>query len=89
MCFNEIVAIVKKHIDKLDYYNLLAEGAPSDEFDMEILEISRAINFDSSVSEIAKIIARVFKNNFSEATPVKFFIQTATDIKSDFENKWK
>lgn len=84
--FNHAVfAIVKKHIDKLDYYALLAGGAPADEFDLESLEISKAIHADSSVLEIAEIIAQVFEKNFDEATYVNSFMQTAFNIKEELK----
>ncbi len=80
-----VFAIVKKHIDKLDYYALLAGGAPADEFDLESLEISKAIHADSSVLEIAEIIARVFEKNFDEADSVNSFMQTAFNIKEELK----
>ena len=52
--------IVKKYIDQMDYYDLLASGAPSDEFDIESKEISVRIRDDHSVQDIAEIIALVF-----------------------------
>lgn len=39
---------VKKYIDQMDYYALLAGGAPSDEFDMESKEISAGIRYEHS-----------------------------------------
>ena len=80
-----VFAIVKKHIDKLDYYALLAGGAPADEFDLESLEISKAVPADSSVLEIAEIIAQVFEKNFDEAAPVNSFMQTAFNIKEELK----
>lgn len=80
-----VFTIVKKHIDKLDYYALLAGGAPADEFDLESLEISKAIHADSSVLEIAEIIAQVFEKNFDEAAPVNSFMQTAFNIKEELK----
>lgn len=80
-----VFAIVKKHIDKLDYYALLAGGAPADEFDLESLEISKAIHADSSVLEIAEIIAQVFEKNFDEADSVNSFMQTAFNIKEELK----
>ncbi len=38
--------IVKKYIDQMDYYALLASGAPSDEFDIESRGISARIRDD-------------------------------------------
>ena len=80
-----VFAIVKKHIDKLDYYALLAGGAPADEFDLESLEISKAVHADSSALEIAEIIAQVFEKNFDEADSVNSFMQTAFNIKEELK----
>ena len=35
MNYNDIYPIVRRHIDKMDFYGLLADGAPSDEFEIE------------------------------------------------------
>ena len=43
--------IVKKYIDQMDYYDLLASGAPSDEFDIESKEISARIRQEHTVWE--------------------------------------
>ena len=66
-------------------YALLAGGAPADEFDAESLEISKAIHTDSSVFQIAAIIAQVFEKYFGEITPVNSFIQTAINIKEEIK----
>ena len=58
--------VVKKYIDQMDYYGLLASGAPSDEFDIETKEISARINDDHSALDIAVIIASVFNDYFDE-----------------------
>ena len=60
-------------------------AAPADEFDLESLEISKAIHADSSVLEIAEIIAQVFEKNFDEAAPVNSFMQTAFNIKEELK----
>ena len=36
MSADEIYTIVKKYIDQMDHWNLLASGAPKDEFDMYV-----------------------------------------------------
>ena len=60
--------VVKKYIDQMDYYGLLASGAPSNEFDIESKEISARISDDHSVQDIAEIIASVF---FNEINPLR------------------
>ena len=61
-----IFGIVKKYVDKYDFYNLLALGAPYDEYDNESRKISRLISCYSSTYEIAcaiyKVMYRAFGN---------------------------
>ena len=40
--------VIKKYIDQMDYYDLLASGAPSDEFDIESKEISARVQYNHS-----------------------------------------
>lgn len=70
-------SIVKKYIDKMDYYNLLSEGAPQDEFDNESLEISKKIMPDSNTVEVAKVIAEVFNRTFSNNDSYDSFVKYA------------
>ena len=76
--------IVKKYIDQMDYYDLLASGAPSDEFDIESKEISARIRYDHSVQEIAAIIALVFNEYFDEHDDATVFLTVAEQIKNEF-----
>lgn len=57
--------IVKKAIDRADYYNLLQHGAPNDEYDTESEKISERISDTDSVEKIAEIISEVFSRSFS------------------------
>ena len=52
--------IVKKYVDEYDYYGLLRDGAPDDEFISEALRISDRISEDNTIEQIAAIIADVF-----------------------------
>lgn len=61
-----IFSIVKKYIDKYDFYDLLALGAPRDEYDMESHKISRLISCDSTTDEIAKVIYKVLHRAFGD-----------------------
>ena len=83
MDLNTVFPIVKKHIDELDYYGLLAGGAPSDEFDGESKEISAKINVGQSALDIAEIIAEVFNSQFSENEAASTFLSVAEAIKKD------
>ncbi len=75
--------IVKKHIDKMDYFDLLASGAPSDEFDIESKEISARVRCEHSVREIAEIIASVFNEYFDEHDDATEFLSVAEQIKNE------
>ena len=56
-----IFKIIKKYIDKYDFDNLLAMGAPEDEYYPEIAEIVGQITKESTEEEIKTIVAQVFK----------------------------
>ena len=75
--------IVKKFIDQMDYYSLLAGGAPFDEFDIESKKISEIIRYDHSVQEIANIIASVFNEQFGEHDNASAFLSVAEQIKNE------
>lgn len=75
--------IVKKFIDQMDYYSLLAGGAPFDEFDIESKKISKIIRYDHSVQEIANIIASVFNEQFGEHDNASAFLSVAEQIKNE------
>ena len=75
--------VVKKFIDQMDYYALLAGGAPSDEFDIESKKISEVIRCDHSAQEITSIIASVFNKQFGEHNDASVFLSVAERIKSE------
>jgi hypothetical protein len=61
--YNTMFKIVKKAIDELNPYDLLPE-APDDEFDSESSEITRKINENNSIEEIAEIISVTISRTF-------------------------
>ena len=73
--------VIKKCIDQMDYYDLLASGAPADEFDIESKEISARVRYDHSVHDIAEIIASVFHEYFDEQDDATVFLAVAEQIK--------
>ena len=83
MNYNDIYPIVRRHIDKMDFYGLLADGAPSDEFEIEAEMVARAIRPDMSADEITLIIANIFNEQFSTSHPLSEFAPTAEGIKSE------
>ena len=82
---HSIFNIVKKYVDQMDYYALLAQGSPKDEFDIESAKISSRISHNSDVAEIATIIADVFSLSFGEEENAEDFMKWAIAIKKDIE----
>ena len=62
---DRIYNIVKQYIDEYDFKNLLSH-CPDDEYDSESAEIAGRITEDSSVFDIAYVIADVFDRSFSD-----------------------
>lgn len=83
MTNKEKFKIVKKHIDKMDPYNSLAEGAPKNEFDLESKKISELISSEKSEIEIAETIANVFNMAFSENLAAETYLKEAKRIKCE------
>lgn len=78
---NEIYDIVKDAIVEMDYGELIACGAPADEFDFEIDRICEHITEHSSVGEISNVIADVFGQAFNKREYADDFIRIAEKIK--------
>lgn len=68
--------IVKKAIDEFNPFALLPD-APNDEFDRETREIAGQITYNSTVEEIAGIIAKMFLEAFDEKFEMKECMATA------------
>lgn len=86
---NEIYSIVKKYIDEYDFENLLAIGAPQNEYSLESKRISDLITNESSTEEIATAIASVMKSSFGclekvDINKTDSFMEIAKKIKNDF-----
>lgn len=75
--------IIKKYIDEYDYYALLANGAPSDEFDSYSREFEKHISDKYSVEEIALLIAETMDKAFGEEVNPEHFLETARRIRTD------
>ena len=83
---SKIFTIVKKYIDEYDYYCLLREGAPDDEFVSEALRMSDRISEDSTVEQIAAIIADVFHHSFGNNEEPKHYLPVAQKIWSELHS---
>lgn len=75
--------IVKRHIDALDYYGLLAGGAPRDEFAGESRQIAERITSDMTAEQIEAIIADVLYSAFAPDAPIVDLLPTAQRIKDE------
>lgn len=80
---SKIFTIVKKYIDEYDYYGLLRDGAPDDEFVSEALRISDRISEDSSIKQIAATIADVFHLAFGNEEDPNHYMPVAQKIWSE------
>jgi hypothetical protein len=58
----------RKIINECDPANLLAIGAPSDEYGSEIKELIEAASSCNSVDELAHLIHELFKDTFGDLT---------------------
>ena len=84
----KIYPIVKKSIDEYDFDDLLAACAPPDEYDLESERISDLITTESSIEEIASMIASVMKSSFGylmkvDVNKIESFMEIAEKIKND------
>ena len=72
---------VKRQIDLLDPYNLLASHAPQDEYDAESQKISARISFADSAEQIADVIAEVMQAAFGAPDSPARYQETARNIR--------
>lgn len=80
---NDKFIIVKKWLDAYDYYSLLKNGAPEDEFASEARKISDLITDDSSVERIAEVIAMVMHSAFGNDERPERYLEMAKKIKAE------
>lgn len=81
--------IIKKHIDSIDYYSLLSGGAPNDEFDSESRAIAGLISTESTVEDIANVIANIFQRAFGNTENAKDYLNVATKIRNELSGEQK
>lgn len=84
----EIYSIVKKHIDAYDYDDLLAIGCPPDEYEYESGLISQRIGPESTICEIAAVIAEVLGDTMGSVVKADVhnpddFLGAAAQIRRD------
>ena len=72
---------VKRYIDALDAYGLLAAHAPADEYDAESKTISAHIAYSDAPETIAAVIAKVMQTAFAEPETPERFLETAVSIR--------
>lgn len=80
---NDKFTVVKKYIDKHDYYSLLKHGAPDDEYLSEAVEISNLISSDCSAEQIAAAVASVMQKYFGSNINSEHYYEIAKEIKSE------
>ena len=74
--------VIKKYIDEYDYYGLLKDGAPSDEFDKYSRRLVWIINKTDTVDTIAMKIAELMDSAFGEEINPYKFVDLAQKIKN-------
>ena len=78
-----IAEIVKKYIDEYDYYDLLACGAPNDEFDSYSRKFANTITEKDSIEDIARLISETIDKAFAEEIKPEKFLETAKLIRKE------
>ena len=78
--------IVRNALQMLDPCDLLAQGAPEDEFDTEALEICRIINCESSPRNIAEAFAIVLNNAFNWTNDASDYLFIAEEVYTNLQN---
>ena len=74
---------VKKYIDEYDYYSLLKQGAPENEFASEAYKISELISEESSVEQISETIAKVMHLAFGNDEIAEKYLDIARKINAE------
>jgi hypothetical protein len=74
--YDRAIEIIGAMIRAWDPYSLIAEGAPSDEFDDQIARITAKVPSFHGIDEIAQVISDVFSASFGPGsfTPTDCFI---------------
>ena len=75
--------IVKKYIDEYDYYDLLACGAPNDEFDSYSRKFANTITEKDSIEDIARLISETIDKAFAEEIKPEKVLETAKLIRKE------
>ena len=77
---------VKKQVDAIDVYGLLAAGAPRDEFDIESEMITARLKNGMSANSIAEIIAEVMNKQFDKNFSAEEFLSYAEQLERVLNN---
>lgn len=84
--YREIVHIVKQALNEWDPYDLIAGGAPENEFTEETTQIAAKIKKTETPAELALVISDLFTRNFESALfSVEECLPVAYRILSDIE----
>lgn len=74
--------VIKKYIDEYDYYGLLTNGAPNDEFDGYSQKLAEVITENDTVEDIAMLIAKTIDKAFDEEVKPEKFLKTSQKIRN-------
>ena len=86
MKYSVLFQEVKKQVDAIDVYGLLAIGSPGDEFDIESEMITARLRIGMTPYSIAEIIAEVMNKQFDKNFGAIDFISYAEKIEKVLNN---
>lgn len=86
MQLREKYVIVSKIINKYDPEQLLAGGAPDDEYSLECKEIAAYEIDQLTVVELAQVICNVFSRMFATSYQLDYCTAMATEIKAGMKS---
>lgn len=81
MTILDLYKTVKEQVDRYDCFDLLKNGCPEDEFELEATKICQRLKRNMSVEQIAQIMANVFIECFDDDFDDIEFITYAKPIK--------
>tara|TARA_R110002110_G_scaffold415561_1_gene650792 strand:- start:91436 stop:91714 length:279 start_codon:yes stop_codon:yes gene_type:complete len=76
----KLIDIVRESVHNIDPYDFLAGGAPRDEFDSQILALAGKVTRCESSDEVARAIAEVLNDSFSEDHAPSIYTKEASQL---------
>ena len=83
--YKKILEVISEAINQWDPYDLIAGGAPTDEFESEVEKIATYFPRIHSSSDAVFAISEVFSKSFE---PEDFLVEKCTEIGNDLYNQF-